>query len=222
MELPGTSRLREPAQSGVHKAMTIVVGYGRTGASAVAALAADGTGFPGRLVVLERRPERAAAASAAGMTVVVGDATDVGVLRQAGVPLAECLIVTCMEDATTVLVTARIRRLSDAVRVVVAVRDPEHVAALRHAGADLVVAVSRVTGGLLALSVTGVDAAHAARVLLAEGVHQRVPRPGEVGVPVRRCRPMVLAVVRDGIRHWSNDPVLGVIRADDVLIGWAE
>ncbi|MGC7101241.1 NAD-binding protein [Amycolatopsis lurida] len=199
-----------------------VIGYGRTGASAVTALTAEPAGLPGPLVVLERRAERLAAAAAAGVRVVAGEASDAAVLRRSGIPSAAAVVITCMNDATTLELAGLVRHLTASAKLVVAARAPGQVAALRRAGADLVVVATRVTGELVAPAATGLDLARATRLLVSGEGRERRPEPDEVGVPVQRCGPTVVAVRRAGVRHWWNDPAASTVRADDVLISWAE
>ncbi|MGC7103061.1 hypothetical protein ACPZ19_51095 [Amycolatopsis lurida] len=85
-----------------------MIGYGRTGASAVTALTAEPTELPGPLVVLERRTERLAVAAAAGVR-------------------AAAVVVTCMNDATTLELAGLVRHLTTSAKLVVAARAPSQV-----------------------------------------------------------------------------------------------
>ncbi|AXB41430.1 NAD-binding protein [Amycolatopsis albispora] len=199
-----------------------VLGYGRTGASAVAALTAEAADRPGPLVVLERRADRLAAAAAAGVRAVAAEASDAAVLRRSGIPRAAAVVITCMNDATALELTGLIRHLTAAAKLVVAARAPGQVAVLRRAGADLAVVATRAAGELVAPAATGLDLARATRLLLSGDERERRPGPDEVGVPVQRCGPTVVAVRRAGVRHWWNDPAASTVRADDVLISWVE
>ncbi|UJW28644.1 NAD-binding protein [Saccharothrix sp. AJ9571] len=202
--------------------ITAVIGYGRTGALAVMALTTEPAGLPGQLVVLERRAERLAAAAAAGVRAIAGDATDAAVLRRSGIPRAAAVVITCMNDATALELTGLVRHLTTSAKLVVAARAPSQVAALRRAGADLAVIATRVTGELAAPAATGLDLARATRLLLSGDERERRPAPDEVGVPVQQCGPTVVAVRRAGVRHWWNDPAVSTVRADDMLISWVE
>ncbi|QQQ79432.1 NAD-binding protein [Saccharothrix sp. 6-C] len=86
-------------------------------------------------------------------------ATDAAVLRRAGVSQARCVVVTCMDDATTAMVVTPVRRAGPQARIVVAVRQPQHVSALRQAGADLVVPTERIGAHLAAMTLTGLGTA---------------------------------------------------------------
>ncbi|MFE2750543.1 NAD-binding protein [Actinosynnema sp. NPDC059335] len=197
----------------------LIIGYGGTGAAAAAAVGEQAASS--EVIVVERRSDRARSAESTGWSVVVGDATEAAVLRRAGVARARCVVVTCMDDATTAMVVTLVRRLASPARVVAAMRQPQHVPALRQAGADLVMATERMGANLAAKTVAGLDTAGATRVMLAEGVRGRRPTSEEIGIPVRQCHPVVLAVLREGIRYWRDDPAVSHVSEGDVLIGWA-
>lgn len=147
---------------------TVVIGFGSTG-----------EGSRELVAVVERCRERAGRDAEVGLLVVVGEATDVAVLYRAGVSHAEQVLVTCGEDATAVLIVARVRQLNTVALIVVALRDLDHAVAACATGADRVVAATQLVGGLLALSASWPDATVA---LLAGGLGERRPRQEEIGV----------------------------------------
>jgi CPA2 family monovalent cation:H+ antiporter-2 len=125
-ELPATT----PQEALAHP--VVLVGYGRVGRAADAALAARGVAA---LVVDDKR-ERIEALRAAGRLAVWGDAREPLTLVQAHVARAEALVVALPEavDARAAIDCAR--RLNPALRIAARAADDEAAAMLRAAGAD--------------------------------------------------------------------------------------
>lgn len=119
----------------------IVCGYGRTGALVAHDLRAAGRAF----VVVENDPARAAEITQAGMLVLQGDATDEGVLRQAGIDRADALVAALPTDADNLMLTLTARGLHRALRIVVRAENQGVARKLTWAGASQVVS-PHVTG----------------------------------------------------------------------------
>ncbi|HEX7752092.1 MAG TPA: YbaL family putative K(+) efflux transporter [Novosphingobium sp.] len=116
-------------------ARTVLVGYGRVGRGIAQRLDAAA----GALVVVEDQHDMAAQAQAAGLTVVVGDATAPGVLEQAGAREATVLLVAIPEGIDAGVVTARARKLNPGLRIVARAHSDDERADLARYGADRVV-----------------------------------------------------------------------------------
>ncbi len=99
----------------------IVCGFGATGQSATRALTAQGIA-PEEIVVVDTDGAMCQLATSLGFTVVVGDATRVAVLKQAGCDRAKSVVVTPNRDDTAVLVTLTARELNSNANIVAAGR----------------------------------------------------------------------------------------------------
>ena len=93
---------------------------------------------------------------------------------------------------------------------------------LRQSGADTVITTSATSGRLLGLAPDSPRVVAAMDDLLESGVgldvHEDPAGVDEVGRDPRQLRNVVLSVVREGRRLRFDDPSLGVVRAQDVLI----
>lgn len=181
------------------KAHTVVVGYGTKGRSAIGVLLANGVP-KNRIVVIDPRPDVAAEAAADGLVAIAGDATRSVILRQAGVELAERVIVSADRDDTAVLVTLTVRQLNPTAPISAAVREAENAPLVRHSGANSVITSSEAAGRLLGMSATSPASSEVVGDLLIHGrgldIIDRPVEPDEVGKSPRDCTDVVLAVVR--------------------------
>ena len=131
--------------------MTVVVGFGVVGAAAVRHLLHRGVA-PADIVVVDLRPDAIDEAVALGTQARVGDGMERAVLADAVRGSTRCVVVAVGPDATAVLVTMLARDLCPDARVHTAVRDAEHVAHARRAGADEVVPGAEWAGRALAFA----------------------------------------------------------------------
>ena len=92
----------------------IICGFGRMGE----VLAGELSRFHHAFVVLEKNPEHAGAAAAAGFLMLNEDATDEDALLQAGVPRAKTLITTLPSDADNVFITLTARDLNPNLQII--------------------------------------------------------------------------------------------------------
>jgi len=130
----------------------IVCGGGHSGAVVAQELLETGRPF----VVIERdeaRIEDLRARLGEEFPRVVGDATEDGVLAQAGVERARSLVSCIAGDKDNVLVVFTARMLNPALRIVARSVDLAYESKLRRAGADAVVSPERI-GGLRLVSET--------------------------------------------------------------------
>jgi voltage-gated potassium channel len=113
----------------------IVCGFGRIGMALARALRDGGTDF----VIVEREEESAARARHLGHLCLCGDATDPGVLLEAGVLRARVLATVLPSDAANVFITLRARGLDPRLEIIARGEAPGTEAMLLQAGANRVV-----------------------------------------------------------------------------------
>lgn len=130
---------------------TIICGYGTKGRHAVTTMIAAGTSA-GRIIVVEPSEPALARAKADGLAAVAGDATQVEVLRAAGVGEAAAVVVATHRDDAAVLITLTARELNPKATIVSAVREEENAHLLKQSGADSVISSASAAGRLLGLA----------------------------------------------------------------------
>jgi CPA2 family monovalent cation:H+ antiporter-2 len=101
-------------------------------------------------VVIEDQKDMAAAAEAAGATVIVGDATKESVLRKAGLDTARTLLVAIPEGAEAGAIVRRARAINPKLVIVARAHSDEEVDDLVRRGADHVVMAERETAARMA------------------------------------------------------------------------
>jgi Trk K+ transport system NAD-binding subunit len=84
---------------------------------------------------------------------VVGDVTDEGTLREAGIDEASTVIIAVSDDTTTVFATLVVRELNPDVEIIARADATESVRKLYQAGADYVLALATVSGRMLASTI---------------------------------------------------------------------
>jgi voltage-gated potassium channel len=121
----------------------IVCGFGRVGRE-IARDVADAGAAP---VIVDRDAERL---ESSPYPTVVGDATDDGVLRRAGLDRARALVAALDTDAGNLFVTVSARSLRPDLFIVARVRVDESIEKLRRGGADRVVNPQSIGGARMA------------------------------------------------------------------------
>jgi CPA2 family monovalent cation:H+ antiporter-2 len=124
----------------------VLIGYGRVGSHIGSLICGRGAG----LVVIEDQKDMAAAAEAAGATVIVGDATKESVLRKAGLDTARTLLVAIPEGAEAGAIVRRARAINPKLVIVARAHSDEEVDDLVRRGADHVVMAERETAARMA------------------------------------------------------------------------
>lgn len=167
----------------------IICGYGYSGRVAAREMVDKGEP-PGKIVVVELRPERLEEAAADGYIGLRGDATRDAALREAGVAAAKALLICVSRDDTTVLAVLSARSLSEKVRIIAAVMDEENLKLVRKAGADEVVSPAKLTGFLLADAVASrYTTRFISDILASRGgdlrIAERAALPAEIGLRMR-------------------------------------
>lgn len=199
----------------------IVCGYGTKGRSAIRSLIANGTPAD-RIVVVDPEPRAIDEANSMGLTGIIGDAGRVDVLRRASVERARAVIVAANRDDAAVLITLTVRQLNPSVPITTSVREEENANLLRQSGADTVITTSATSGRLLGLSTDSPRVVAVVEDLVTGGqgldLHQRVVQASEVGLGPRDLRDIVLSVTRGGRTLRFDDPLIGTLQPEDVLV----
>jgi len=127
----------------------IVCGAGSTGQHVIYEMLATHTPF----VVVDHeqsRIDRLTHESGRTFLYVLGDATEDGVLEEAGIQRASGLVAALREDRDNLFLTVTARALNERMRLVSKVVEPENLDKLRRAGADSVVSPAFIGGMRLA------------------------------------------------------------------------
>ncbi|MFW5933322.1 MAG: NAD-binding protein, partial [Actinomycetota bacterium] len=173
--------------------LVVILGGGRVGRAAAGALGAAGTPYR----VVELREERVRHLD----DVVIGDAADREVLRQAGIDEAAAVVITTHDDDANIYLTLYCRRLRPDIEILGRVKDDRNLSTMHRAGADMVLSYAS-TGAMEAWNALR----GGSTLLLAEGlVMFRVPVP------------MVLAgkqLGRTQLREQTGCTVVGVAEDD--------
>lgn len=201
---------------------TVVIGYGTTGQSAVAALLRGGLP-PEKILVIDNSAQAVAAANRHGMPAFEGDATSRELLRRAEVPKAKEVIVTVGRDDTAILATLTLRQLNRGAHVVVAVRESDNVDLIRQSGADAVITSSDAVGRLMGLSALSPQLGEVIEDLLSSGegleVVQRYVTGDENGKdPKEIVGEKVLAVVRNRTVRRFYETGAEILRTGDEVV----
>ncbi|MGY1693617.1 MULTISPECIES: potassium channel family protein [unclassified Geodermatophilus] len=199
----------------------IVCGYGTKGRSAIRSLQATGTPLE-NIVVVDSDQRAIDEANSIGLTGIVGDAGRTEVLRRAHVERARAVIVAANRDDASVLITLTVRQLNHSVPITTSVREEENAQLLRQSGADTVITTSATSGRLLGLSTDSPRVVSVVEDLLTGGqgldLSQREVTAGEVGLGPRDLRDIVLSVTRGGRTLRFDDPLIGTLQSEDVLV----
>ena len=166
---------------------TVIAGYGTSGEEAVRELVRRGAD-PRSILVIEPRAEAAAAAEAAGVTVLEDDATRNATLAAAQASRARGILVSAGRDDTSILIVLTARLVAPRVPISVVVRSDDNEVLARQAGANTVINPASFAGLLLAGSCHGSHIAdYMADLANADGrvsLTERTVTPDEVGKPL--------------------------------------
>jgi voltage-gated potassium channel len=199
----------------------IVCGYGTKGRSAIRSLQATGTPLE-QMVVVDPDARAIEEANSLGLHGIVGDAGRTDVLRRAHVERARAVIVAADRDDAAVLITLTVRQLNPSVPITTSVREEENADLLRQSGADMVITTSATSGRLLGLSTDSPRVVSVVEELVTGGqgldLHQRTVTSSEVGLGPRQLRDVVLSVTRGGRTLRFDDPLIGTLQPEDVLV----
>jgi len=123
-------------QSMMKRGHVIIAGYGRSGQSLARFLERESIS----VIALDGDPMRVKQASAAGESVMFGDATKREVLTAAGVTRASAVVISFADTRAAMKILAHVRNLKSDLPVIVRTFDDTDVQKLRDAGADEIVA----------------------------------------------------------------------------------
>jgi len=186
------------------KDQTVIVGFGVKGKASLSSLIAHGMD-PRTIVVVASDRYAVAEATRQGVTGVVGDARNEQVLRDAGVPEAERIIVAADQDDTAIMVTLRVRAMAPSATIIAAAREESAADLLRQSGADRVITHAESAGNLMGLSMLSENVGAMLEDLMDTGkgleVVERPITRAELGLSpadVQAEGDLVLAVVRAG------------------------
>jgi len=210
--------LRESLQDHI-----VICGFGYSGRIAAREMTAQGHAAD-RIVIIDLAAERLEDAAAQGYVGLRGDATRDLVLREAGVAKAKAVLISVARDDTTVLAVLTARSINERARIIASVRDEENLALVRKAGADEVVAPSKIAGFLIADAVSSrYTTRFVSDILTTRGgqmcLVERAALPEEVGKRMREVEGrLVVAIERDGnIRGFWNSPAEQIREGDLVF-----
>ncbi|MDS0298458.1 NAD-binding protein [Halogeometricum sp. S1BR25-6] len=185
----------------------VVAGYGEVGATAADALAAENVPS----VVLDER-------DAPGVDVV-GDATNRQALLSADIDEAQSIILAVDSDTTAIFATLVIKQVAPETEVIARANDAESIAKLYRAGAEYVLALSTVSGRILASNLTEEEViAPQSQVEIVRTAAPQLAGRTLAEADVRaRTNCTVIAVERDGDLLTEVGPEF-VVRVDDTLV----
>jgi voltage-gated potassium channel len=101
------------------------------------------------------RDAPAEADASAEVDIVVGDSSDVDVLRQAGAHEAKAVLAMRDDDAENAFTVLAVKELAGSARTVAAVNDARHLSRIRLVQPDVIVAPQVMGGELTAMLLTG-------------------------------------------------------------------
>jgi len=113
----------------------LICGYGRLGVSLASDLAEENHPF----VVIEVDAASGQQAIDEGYHVVIGDATEEEVLREAGLQSAKSVVTALPSDAANVFITLTARNLNQSVQIIARAEQPSTKRKLEQAGANKIV-----------------------------------------------------------------------------------
>lgn len=207
------------------KDQTVIVGFGVKGQAALRSLIAHGLDASSIVVVASDR-YAVAEATRQGVTGVVGDARSEQVLRDAGVPEANRVIVAADQDDTAIMVTLRVRAMAPRATIVAAAREASAADLLRQSGADRVITHAESAGNLMGLSMLSANVGEMIEDLMDTGrgleVVEREITRAELGLSpadIQAGGDLVLAVVRgDAVIRFDQGAVRVFQPGDRVVV----
>jgi len=201
----------------------IICGYGHSGSIAASELLMRGWD-PEQIAIIDSNLDELGRAADRGFIGLHGDASSEEMLRMAGVQRARSLIVSVGRDDTTVLIVLTARSLSERLRIIASVQEPENFKLVRVGGADEIVSPARFGGVLMADAVaTHGTVDFVSELLSYRGQYQlaeREARPGEVGRLAREVEGAVVVEIHRGDKRFYcwRDTTLRIEAGDRVLV----
>jgi len=112
----------------------LVIGSGRVGQAVLRALCARGI----QATVVDKSAAADPIVAKLAKRVVTGTATDIGVLRSAGIDEAQSIVITTSDDAVNIFLAAYCRKLKPELHIVSRITHERNLEAIHRAGANLV------------------------------------------------------------------------------------
>ena len=168
---------------------TIVAGFGRVGALVCEGLAASEMPF----VIIELDHDRVPEMEAHTFLHLVGDATDEGILKDAGIERAAVLVTAMPNDAANVFITLTARELAPQLMIIARAEQPSTQKKLRQAGANHVITPAAIGARRIVSLLTNPTA-----VEFVELVTQRSSLAIEMDdIPIHADSPLAGQTLRD-------------------------
>jgi voltage-gated potassium channel len=150
-----------------------------------------------------------------GYFVVLGDATQDGVLISAGIQRARGIICALSDDAYNVFVVLTARAVNPNLKIVARAIQPETTAKLRHAGADKVISPTQIGGYQMAMAMLKPAAVDLVNTLFTS-------RNLEIQIEevlITEDSPLANRPIHDSFdRKISNVIVVAIIRGERVMM----
>ena len=209
-------QLKDLTRSGMRRldrGGTVVVGHGEVGRTVTNALTDAGVQY----TVVDQT-------DSAGVDVV-GDASEPGTLREAGIDDASAVILALPDDTTAEFTALVARDSSTDVEIIARVEESQSISKMYQAGADYVLALATVTGRMLASQILE------AEDVLSLDQHVEVVRTQasqlvgkELGEARVRSRSgcTVVGVERDGTVVTDTGPEVRIEEGDELIIAGAD
>jgi len=189
----------------------IVCGAGRVGSNVAQILKADQVPF----VLIDTDEELVRSMREEGYLVLMGDATQDGVLITAGIKRARGIICALSEDAYNVFVVITARAVNPNLKIVSRAINPETTVKLRHAGADKVISPTQIGGYQMAMAMLKPAAVDLVDTLFTS-------RNLEIQleeVLITEDSPLANRAIRESFdRYVSNVIVVAIIRGEQIIM----
>jgi voltage-gated potassium channel len=201
----------------------VVLGYGVSGAEAVAELIARGVA-PHSIVVMDTNAGRLTLAEEAGCNVIQADGTRDEDQMAVRIDRAKSVLVSAGRDDSSILMVLTARHLAPKVPISVVIRAEDNELLAHQAGADNVINPVRFTGQLLAGSARGAHTAeYLADLASVGGMVELVERPvlpEEIGKSLTELASggKGLRVYRDGKPYGFWQPEVQNLRPGDIIV----
>lgn len=198
---------------------TVICGFGATGQAAAKDLVSRGVD-PATIVVVDRFEDAIDDGTRMGFVGVVGDASLIEVLDQAGARDAANILVAPNRDDTAVLITLTAREINPTAHITAGVREQQNIHLLRQGGANEVVDATAAIGRMLGLGAHDPAAGRVLDDLLDAGqgleLIEVIPDvDGEDAVPQDAT---LIGIVRDGVRVAQSEVHETNCRVGDRLV----
>lgn len=201
----------------------VICGFGVKGQNALSYLRESGK--DDFVVAIDTSAEALTRANFDGVNGIVGNASELEILRAARVDKAREVIVCPRDDDEAILIVLRIRELSKNIKIVASCREEKNVELLKSSGANQVIVSASSAGRLLGMAAEYPAAADMVNDLLIYGqgrdIQERDVYPEEIGQTRNRSETIV-AIIRDGKQLKLNDPNIGQLRPDDRIVSIKE